>query len=99
MEYEKLHKSITKDDLNVGDVLVFGSNKNRDSYIITYEVSTGLYYLISLANFYLFDSWKCKESMHKDLVENDKNGYQLIEVIPTDKLELKRIYEKKCQCH
>lgn len=95
MEYESLHNHIEIKDLNAGDVLVFGNKKNRDSYIITYDATTRTYHLISLANFYLFDGWDNKVDMHKDLVETDKNGYQLIEVIPFNQLELRRTNAEK----
>lgn len=95
MDYENLHRHVSPEDLNVGSVLVFGNKINRDSYIITYEVSTGLYYLISLANFFLFDKWESKKLMYKDLVESRKNGYQLMEIIPSEKLELIRKDEEK----
>lgn len=95
MEYESLHNHIEINDLNAGDVLVFGNKKNRDSYIITYEVTTESYHLISLANFFLLGKWDNKDNMYHDLVEDDRNGYQLIEVIPFNELELRRINAEK----
>ena len=95
MHYESLHINVSPDDIDVGDVVVFGNKEERDVYIISYDVDKGYFLLISLIDFCVVDRWSSVLAMHESLVRKENNGFQLIEVIPSEKLELKRYYEQK----